>query len=38
MKQCRVYMGSETEAQILWLTDTQIVEYRRIGYYVTVLS
>lgn len=36
-KQYRVYNGHSAEAQILWLTEAEAVEYRRNGYYVTEL-
>ncbi len=35
MKKYRVYDGQSEEAQIMWLTEAQAVEYRRQGYYVT---
>lgn len=34
-KQYRVRKGTENEGRILWLTDAEVVEYRRAGYYVT---
>jgi len=33
-KKCSVYDGCSPEAEILWLTPAEIVEYRRAGYYV----
>lgn len=36
MKKYRVYDGvAGHEAEIMWLTDAQAVQYRRDGYYVT---
>ncbi len=35
MKQYKIYDGHSQEARIMWLTESQAVEYRRQGYYVT---
>lgn len=34
MKKYRVYDGHSAEAEILCLTESQAIEYRRKGYYV----
>lgn len=38
MKKYRVRKGTEDEGRILWLTEAQVVEYRRQGYYVTEVA
>lgn len=35
MKRYKVYDGYSSEAQIMLLTDSEVQEYRRMGYYVT---
>lgn len=35
MEWYRVYRSGDAEAQTLQLTESQVVEYRRAGYYVT---
>lgn len=37
-KQYRVYDGHSASAQILWLTESQVIEYRHNGYYVTEVA
>ena len=32
-KKCRVW-SDDTDIRILWLTDSEIVEYRHAGFYV----
>lgn len=39
MKRYKVYDGiAGHEAEIMWLTDSQVVQYRRNGYYVMEAS